>query len=223
MQSNFTKLDMHMHSEYSKDCRLKLKTIARFLDKNMDYGIVLSDHNETAGALELSKSYPDRVIVAEEIKTDCGEITGLFLKQKIEPYNSIHWTLDAIISQGGLVYIPHPCDRLRTSKLTDSGLAAALQKADIVEVYNSRNVYKKDDEKALKLAVEHDITHGCGSDAHTIFEMGRSYAKINAPFELSPDGLMEALRGCELVKRRSFLGVHFLTKWDRFKVKHNDR
>lgn len=221
MISSFTKLDMHVHSNYSKDSDLKLNTIAKFLDKNVDFGIVLSDHNEIAGAVELSASYPDRVIIGEEIKTLQGEITGMFLKEKIQPQKSIHWTLDAIISQGALVYVPHPKDRLRTSRIIDEiSLKAAISKADIIEVFNSRNVFKADDKKALQLANDNDIIIGCGSDAHTRFELGNSYVKIDRAFELAPDGLLCVLDGAQIVTKRTFLGVHFITKAKKLYIKH---
>lgn len=220
MLSNFTKLDMHIHSNHSKDSDLKIATISKFLDKNADFGIVLCDHNEISGAVELQKDYEDRVIIGEEIRTDSGEVTALFIKEKIEPHQSINWTLDAILSQGGLIYIPHPLDRLRTSKLTNDALDATIKKADIIEVYNSRNVYASDDKKALDLAKRENIIMGCGSDAHTRFELGRSYVNIKEPFELTPDGLLGALKNAELTCRRSFIGVHFITKAKKLHTKY---
>jgi predicted metal-dependent phosphoesterase TrpH len=220
MNSSFTKLDMHVHSEYSKDSELKLLTISKFLEKNKDYGIVLSDHNEIDGALELAKSYPDRVIVGEEIRTNEGEVTGLFLKEKIPAYQKIDWTLDAILSQGGLIYIPHPNDRLRTSRLTEQGLNKAIAKADIIEVFNSRNVFSSDDRKAFELAKENEIILGCGSDAHTRWELGNSYMLFNESFELTPMSFLDALENAKQICRRSFLGVHFITKAKKIVLKY---
>lgn len=223
MISSFTKLDMHVHSEYSHDSDLKLTTISRFLDKNKDFGIVLSDHNEIAGALELSKSYPDRVIVGEEIRTSEGEVTGLFLQEKIPARQKIDWTLDAILSQGGLIYIPHPLDRLRTSRLTEKGLKAAIAKADILEVFNSRNVFSSDDKKALELAKEHDIIFGCGSDAHTRWELGNSYMLFDDSFELSTMPFLDGLENAKTVCGRSFLGVHIITKAKKIALKYKKK
>jgi predicted metal-dependent phosphoesterase TrpH len=56
MVSEFSKLDMHTHSEYSSDSKLSLEKIGVFLKKHPDFGIILSDHNELSGALELQKS-----------------------------------------------------------------------------------------------------------------------------------------------------------------------
>ncbi len=220
LNSAFTKLDMHMHSEYSADSKLSLDKISGFLDKNTEFGIVLSDHNEIAGALKLQERYPDRVIAGEEIKTDSGEVTGFFLKEKIAPFKSITWTIDAIIAQGGLVYIPHPKDRLRTSKLTPEGLQTAVKRADIIEIFNSRNVFAADDRKALELAAENGLLMGCGSDAHTLWELGNSYMVFDSSFEMTPDGFLEALKDAKPHTKRTFQGIHVITKIDKIKKKH---
>ena len=128
--------------------------------------------------------------------------------------------MDAIIAQGGLIYIPHPADRLRTSKLTPEGLNAALKRADIVEAFNSRNVFAADDKKAAELAKEHGLLVGCGSDAHTSWELGHSYVIFSEPFELECDGLLEALKDTELHTKRTFRGIHVVTKINKIQKKY---
>jgi len=209
------RLDMHVHTEYSADSGLRLSCIARFLSRNPEFALCVTDHNEIEGALKLKKLFPERIIVGEEIRTAEGEITGLFLTEKISRGMSVKDTCDAIAAQGGLIYIPHPADRLRTSKLTPKGLEQALERCDILEVYNSRNVFKADDDAALALAKRLGKAAGCGSDAHTRMELGRSYAQLNRLGLTPGDFLSELENGC-MVTRRSFLGVHFLTKCRKF-------
>ena len=220
MLSNFRKLDMHTHSEYSPDSKLSLDKIGVFLERNPDFGIILSDHNVLEGALELQKSFPDRVIAGEEIKTDSGEVTGLFLSERIPPKRKLNWTMDAIIAQGGLVYVPHPCDRLRTSRLRPGVLGDVLKRADIVEIFNSRNVFGKDDAKAQTLAGEYALAKGCGSDAHTYWELANSYVEFAQAFELTPDGLLSALEGAAYHTKRTFRGIHVVTKAQKIKKKY---
>ena len=214
---------MHTHSEYSSDSKLSLEKIGVFLKKHPDFGIILSDHNELSGALELQKSFPGRVIAGEEIKTDSGEVTGLFLKERIPPKKSVTWTLDAIIAQGGLIYVPHPADRLRKSRLTPEALKAVLKRADIIEVFNSRNVFGEDDRKAKALAEEYGLAQGCGSDAHTLWELGNSYMEFDSAFELSPDGLLGAMQSARPVTKRTFQAIHILTKARKIKRKYFER
>ena len=53
------------------------------------------------------------VIPGEEVKTaDQGEVIGLFLREEIPRGMSFGDTVAAIRAQGGLVYLPHPFDRL---------------------------------------------------------------------------------------------------------------
>ena len=53
------------------------------------------------------------MIVGEEVKTSQGEVIGLFLHERIERGMSMDETL-RIQDQGGLVYMPHPFDRMHT-------------------------------------------------------------------------------------------------------------
>ena len=212
-------LDMHVHTEISWDSSMKLDAIERYLKRRPEMGFVITDHNEIKGAMMLKDRLPQRIIVGEEIRTAEGEVSGLFLKERIPPGKSIDWTLDAILVQGGLIYVPHPLDRMRTSKLTPEGLQAALKRADILEVYNARNIFPADDQKAYALADERELLKGCGSDAHTAMELGRSYVQFERPIELTPEELLEGLERASLKRRRSFIGVHFVTKYRKIRAR----
>ena len=55
------------------------------------------------------------MIVGEEVKTaDQGEVIGLFIEEKIARGMSLQETIAEIKRQGGLVYVPHPFDRLHS-------------------------------------------------------------------------------------------------------------
>ena len=56
-----------------------------------------------------------KVIVAEEVKTaDQGEVIGLFIEEKIPRGLTLAETVAEIKRQGGLVYVPHPFDRMHS-------------------------------------------------------------------------------------------------------------
>ena len=78
----------------------------------------MTDHNEISGALEAREKaaeYGVKVIVGEEVKTkDQGEVIGLFIEEKIPRGMSLEETIAEIRRQGGLVYVPHPFDRLHS-------------------------------------------------------------------------------------------------------------
>ena len=76
--------------------------------------IAVTDHNEISGALEAqAKADGIKVIVGEEVKTASqGEVIGLFIDEKIPRGLTLQETIAEIQRQGGLVYVPHPFDRL---------------------------------------------------------------------------------------------------------------
>ena len=54
-----------------------------------------------------------KIIVAEEVKTaNQGEVIGLFIEEKIPRGLTLAETVAEIKRQGGLVYVPHPFDRM---------------------------------------------------------------------------------------------------------------
>jgi len=116
------KADTHLHTEYSGVGALGVlhfpESVSRprsLVDRARKNGfdvICVTDHNETAGAFiaeEYAKQFDDvEVIIGEEVMTSDGEIIGLFLTEKIQPYLSIEETVDIIREQGGLTIAPHP-------------------------------------------------------------------------------------------------------------------
>jgi len=111
-------LDLHVHSKYSKDSRLEPEKILKLATARGLGGIAITDHNTVYGGLiarKLSKG-DLLVIVGSEIKTERGEVMGLFLNEEI-PERSFFDVVDAIRDQGGIVVLPHPFDRLRRSSL----------------------------------------------------------------------------------------------------------
>jgi len=146
------------------------------------------------------------VIVGEEIMTNSGEIIGLFLNEEIKP-TSLEESIEAIKDQDGIVYIPHPFDRLRKASISNKHL---VRYADIIEVFNSRCVYVQDNEKARQLVKENNLLAGAGSDAHTNFEIGNAYVEIEE-FESKK----EFLKNLKIGKphgKRSPVWVHGITK-----------
>lgn len=172
------KADLHIHTLYSKDCLTPLdKVLERALKRGLEC-IAITDHNEIEGALRLQEKSPIKIIVGEEIRTNRGEIIGYFLTERIKPGMSLGKTIEEIRKQGGLVCVPHPFDRLRTSKLAEDALQEIEQEIDIVEVHNARNVYEVDNRKAWSYAASRGKMFSVGTDAHWPWEIGRSYVNI---------------------------------------------
>jgi predicted metal-dependent phosphoesterase TrpH len=167
------KIDLHSHTTSSLDSSIKIEELYDLCKKLGISKIAITDHNEIKGALKLKKMHPDFVIVGEEIMTNKGEIIGLFLKEFIKPRMSPEETIKEIRKQGGVVYIPHPFDPIRPN------IGAYIDKIkddiDIIEVFNSKIVFKSSNTKARKYAKKNKLLMGAGSDAHAAFQLGRTY------------------------------------------------
>jgi predicted metal-dependent phosphoesterase TrpH len=173
------KADLHVHSEYSPDSESALADIIDHCKAAGINCVAITDHNETAGAIELKKIAPFTVIVGEEILTSSGEIIGLFLTERIPPKLSAQETIKRIKDQGGLVLIPHPFDRyFRPSAINRDVLEKIVLDIDIIEVFNSHTVIRSDSGKALKFTQKHGLLASAGSDAHLVSEIGHAYMEI---------------------------------------------
>ena len=85
-----------------------------------------------------------------------------------------------------------------------------LEKIDIVEAFNSRNVFPWSNSKASDFAAEKGILPGAGSDAHTGYEVGRAYVVIE-PFDSAADFLSK-LAKAEICGRKTPVVFNLINK-----------
>ncbi len=106
-----------------------------------------------------------KVIVAEEVKTaEQGEVIGLFVEEKIPRGLTMAETIAEIRRQGGLVYVPHPFDRLHSVPDYEH-LLDIVEDIDILEVFNPRVALTAFNEEAERFAAKYRIVPGAGSDS----------------------------------------------------------
>lgn len=186
-----SKIDFHVHTYHSIDSISRPKDIIRICKKS---GIIpaVSDHNNTAVHAEFRALDPQfRFIPAEEIGTDRGDLIGLFLNEPIRKRTPFLEAIDQIHSQGGLAYVPHMFDVSRHG-IGDRKLAA---RADIIETFNGRCIYRNANHEAERLADELKIAKGAGSDAHFTMELGKTCTIVPlTPTDLEPKHLLRALK-----------------------------
>ena len=193
--------DFHVHSHHSKDCVMPVPDI---LERAREVGldvIAITDHDSAAGGLEareLADRYGVRVIVGEEVKTSEGEVIGLFLERTIPGGMSFAETVSAIKDQGGIVYVPHPFDRLHTIP-SPQVLRANVADIDVVEVFNSRLAFPGFNELAERFAQRYRIPAAAGSDAHVLPGIGTALCGID-DFN-GPGDFVEALAESRIVRR----------------------
>lgn len=159
------KYDLHMHTIYSRDGAIKPADAIRIAKKRGLDGIAVTDHDTIRGGLEALKLKPEGldIIVGAEIKTDRGDVIGLFLNEEIKARDHME-VIDAIHRQGGVTVVPHPFDSMRGSAfwLTDKD----SKKMDAIEVMNARCVLKRSNRMAGIYADDYNIGKVGGSDAH---------------------------------------------------------
>ncbi len=103
-----------------------------------------------------------RVIVGEEVKTDGqGEVIGLFLKEKIPRGLSLAETIERIRRQDGIVYVPHPFDRMHAVPDYEH-LMTVLDEVDAIEIFNPRVAISAFNEEADRFAAKYRIPAGRG-------------------------------------------------------------
>ncbi len=197
-------VDLHMHTDHSYDCATPVEVLlaeARSLGLG---AIAITDHNEVSGALDArSKADGVKVIVAEEVKTaDQGEVIGLFIEQKIERGMTLQETIAEIKRQGGLVYVPHPFDRMHSVPDYEH-LNAVLDDVDAIEVFNPRVAIAEFNEEALRYALKYRIPAGAGSDAHV--PQGLGSVRIRMRDFDGPEEFLESLRDADILRNPASL------------------
>ena len=204
-------IDLHVHTNYSRCAILKPAEIeALALKRGLD-AVAITDHNTIDGALEVKNHAKKiKVVIGEEIKTTKGEIIGYFLNEQIPPFLTPEETIKEIKRQGGLVSVPHPFDRLRSSRLEAETLEKILPDIDMIEVFNARDILTGEDSGLMEKACQLGITHVAASDAHLSVEVGRSYITME-DFQSSAD-FLENIKNLTAVKRKSPFWVHLVTK-----------
>lgn len=209
-------VDLHIHTRFSPDSEVSPTDLVNRCVKVGLNCIAVTDHNTIEGALAVQKIADFQVIVGEEIGSASGEITGLFLKEKVPKRLSPIETVKRIKDQGGLVSIPHPFDRFRGEVISRSSLDEILPYVDIMEAFNSRNSFSIDDRKAEQFASKHGLLISGVSDSHTLMELGRTYVKM-PEFDGTPDGFKLSLAQGTIVGQRTNPLIHILTTITKLK------
>jgi hypothetical protein len=206
--------DLHMHTNWSHDCSIDPAELVDHAEAEGLGAIAVTDHNVFGGALETVDLARDRdlvVIPGEEVKTDTqGEVIGLFLEREIPRGLSFADTVAAIREQDGIVYVPHPFDRLHAIP-DPRTLHRHLAEIDVLEVYNARLLFEGYNDEALRFAKKYNLTMGAGSDAHVLQGVGTGALRMRAFHD--PEEFLLSLRTAEVLRRPKSLAYLQSLKW----------
>ena len=199
-------VDLHMHTDHSNDCVTPVDVLLATARERGLGAIAVTDHNEISGALDArakAAEYGVKVIVGEEVKTaDQGEVIGLFIERKIPRGMSLEETIAEIRRQGGLVYVPHPFDRLHAVPDYEH-LLRVVDEVDAIEVFNPRIAIPAWNEEAVRFAGKYRIPGGAGSDAHVAQGLGAVRIRMR-DFD-GPEEFLASLRDADILGRPSSL------------------
>jgi predicted metal-dependent phosphoesterase TrpH len=203
-------VDLHMHTDHSSDCATPVEVLLATAREQGLGAIAITDHNEISGALAASEQArrlgphpPLKVIVAEEVKTaEQGEVIGLFIKEKIPRGLTLAQTVAEIKRQGGLVYVPHPFDRMHSVPDYEH-LLEMLDDVDAIEVFNPRVAIGAFNEEAVRFAAKYRIPAGAGSDSHVAQGLGSVRIQMR-DFD-GPAEFLQSLRDARILTRPSSL------------------
>ena len=204
-----------MHTDHSGDCATPVEVLLETAKDRGMGAIAITDHNEISGALA-AREIAERdggikVIVAEEVKTaEQGEVIGLFLEEKIERGMTMAETIAEIRRQGGLVYVPHPFDRLHSVPDYEH-LLDIVADIDIIEVFNPRVAFSPFNEEAERFAAKYRIVPGAGSDGHVAQALGSVRIRMN-DFD-GPEEFLESMRSADIVRKHKNLLYVQALKW----------
>ena len=173
--------DLHIHTLASDG----VSSVAEILGAAESIGlnvIAIADHDRieaavAARALAEARGAEIEVVLAEEISSRGGHVLGLFIEQRIRPWQSLRATVAQVHEQGGLAIIAHP---LVPYPLCASGRSIRRLLADPdpvyhpdgIEAFNPTTARMLWSRRAPDFAQETGLAALANSDAHRADDVG---------------------------------------------------
>ena len=185
-------IDFHVHSCYSPDSLLRPDSIIKTAKRRGLSGVAVTDHDTIRGGIETLKLAKDEedfiVIVGAEIKTNIGDLIGIFLEREIKSHEFSE-VASEIRQQGGIVILPHP---YRTFPSLDTQNSEVISNVDLIEGFNARAKSNVLNLKAQELGLKAKKPLTGGSDAHFAHEIGKGVT-LFGDIPLQQDAIRTAL------------------------------
>jgi len=177
-KGHFVRVELHMHTRASKDSLVQVRKLLSHCQRKGIDRIAITDHNAIEGAMEAKSLDPARVIVGEEIATTQGELLGYFMSEWVPPNLDPMMAIEHLRAQGAMISVAHPLDTTRKYHWENKALAVIAPHLDAIETFNARCLSDVPNQRALMFAQEHDLLKTIGSDAHTLWEVGRATLRM---------------------------------------------
>jgi predicted metal-dependent phosphoesterase TrpH len=160
---------------------------------------------------------PERVIVGEEIMTTKGELLALFVQEEVPKGLPPLEAIQRLRQQDAFISVSHPFDAVRNGAWALEDLLEIAPLVDAIETFNSRCAGPRPNQQALAFAAEHHLAGTVGSDAHTLWEVGRATLLVE-PFKDAAQ-LRISIRQAEARLLPSPYWVHFASTYARISKK----
>lgn len=216
-QASFVRVELHLHTCYSKDSLVQLKDLIRRCEALGIDRFAVTDHNEIEGALAAQVLAPEKVIVGEEIETTEGELIAYYLTEKVPAGLTPMAAIERLQAQGAVISVAHPFDTIRGATWQPDTLDSIAPHLDAVETFNARCLRRSFNREADAFAREHDLAGMVGSDAHSLRELGQ--ATLVMPDFNGPETFKAALGEAQADTTLSPFWVHILSRWAAFRKK----
>ncbi|MBM4402170.1 MAG: PHP domain-containing protein [Candidatus Cloacimonetes bacterium] len=174
------KVDLHLHTNASYDAVISFEDLKKAYQMGKFDAVAITDHGTIKNALDFANRNEFPVIIGQEVETKSGDVIGLFLQEEVPEEQEVLETCFAIHAQGGLVYIPHPFDPLK-SGLREDVVLQILPVIDLFETHNfsyGAGIFKSNLKKVSDFARKHNLSSGAGSDAHIPSEIGMAFLEF---------------------------------------------
>jgi hypothetical protein len=216
-QASLVRVELHTHTCYSKDSLVQPEDLVRRCAKLGIDRFAVTDHNKIDGALAVQELAPEKVIVGEEIETTEGELIAYFVREKVPAGLMPLAVIERLQAQGAVISVAHPFDSIRSASWRPETLKAIAPHLDAVETFNARCLRSSFNREAEAFAKAHNLPGTVGSDAHSLWELGR--ATLVMPDFNDPSSFKAALRKTQPEGSLSPFWVHFLSRWAVFRKK----
>ena len=168
------KIDLHVHTCYSRDSVTTLKEVVTYSKRRGLDGVAITDHNTLKGALRL-KTHDIIVVPGIEISTLNGHFLGLNVTTPIPAKLDIEETIHRIHEAGGIAVAPHP------SVFYKSPPSRQVNSYDAIEVMNGASIpFQVFTYLSKKFAAHLGLPQTAGSDSHYAPEIGAAYTIVEA-------------------------------------------
>ena len=205
------RVEFHSHTVYSKDSLARPESLLSACRRKGIDRLVVTDHNNIAGARRCKELDPERVIIGEEILTRSGEMLAAFVKEQIPARLPALEAIAHLRAQGAFISVSHPFDVTRKGHWPLPDLLEIAPLVDAIETFNARCYLTSFNTQAKEFARQHGLPGTAGSDAHTSYELG--LATMLLPDFHDADSFKAALPQAQFETRLSSPWIHLTSRY----------